>query len=353
MIQTKLVKSGLEDLKRITRADYALYDKKLNTLVSTFENSWGDSNVLAAFAESSASSQNANNYYYTKLDGEDEEEYILVTYAGGNDGYMLSRIAASEIVHFMGVSSARLSKENFYKDVLNNNVVQADVYRMATKLKLDVEKKRTIYAVSVDEEFINLSLEIIRNMYMEKNDYAYVNDNGLIILIKDITGYDDFADVAYEIVSMINTEIMVKTQVTYGHVAESINDLSEIYKEATMAMEVMGIFYEDREVASYDSLGMGRLIQQLPKELCQMFLDQVLGKDNEHVMSGDDMQLMEAVFENNLNIAETARSTGIGRTTLIYRLDRIYKRTGYDVRRFDDALTIKIAMMIAKYLSKF
>lgn len=352
MVKTKLIQSSLEDLKRITRADFALYSGELKLIFSTFPKNTVNRENLAIFMDSSAGSQNIDDIYYIKLNDADEQFALLVN-ARGADGYMLSRIAASELVHLMGLSAERLSKESFYKDVLYGNIVNSDTAKMAAKLKLDADIERVVFAIKVDDEARDGATELVKNMYSEKNDYVFLDEQSLLILIKDMTGYDDAQDVASEIVSMINTEIMAKANVTYARPIRGFETLADGFREATMAMEVAQIFYDNRQISSYDSLGIGRLIQQLPKELCQNFLDQVLGSEGEGAFLDEDISLMNKLFDNNLNVAETARATGISRTTLIYRFERIYKRTGYDLRVFEDALTIKIAMMIAKYLSKF
>ena len=97
-----------------------------------------------------------------------------------------------------------------------------------------------------------------------------------------------------------------------------------------MALDVGKIFFEDKDVIAYSSLGIGRLIYQLPIPLCKMFIKEI--------------------FENSLNVSETSRQLYIHRNTLVYRLDKLQKSTGLDLRVFEDAITFKIALMVVKYM---
>lgn len=353
MIFVKLIESGLEDLKRITRADYYLCDSNGEELVSTFEQLNVEKDIIINFADSSAESQNIKGYYFQKIVLEQEDVLILVVYAGGNDGYMLSRIAASEIKHLMGARSEIKDKEEFYKDIILDNILPAEIEKRAVKIKVRDNIRRIVYCVLVDEELTDTALELLKNIFSDnREDMVLTLEAGKIVIVKTIAE-DDIEDSIKEnaelIVSMINTELMSKARVTYGKSMTGLKNLSEMYKEAVMALEVVSIFYKEKDMASYNSLGIGRLIHQLPENLCKLFLNEVLG-ENDDCLTKEDLIIIDAFFDNNLNVAETARAIDINRTTLIYRFDKLAKRIGLDIRKFEDALTLKIAMMVARYL---
>ena len=145
----------------------------------------------------------------------------------------------------------------------------------------------------------------------------------------------------------MNTEAMVNVRVSYGSLTDKLQQITSAYQEAKIAMEVGRIFYVEKEVLAYQELGIGRLIHQLPESLCEMFLKEVFDEQEENIFDEEILSTVNQFFENNLNISETARQLYVHRNTLVHRLERIQKLTGLDVRMFEDALTLKIALMVS------
>ena len=187
----------------------------------------------------------------------------------------------------------------------------------------------------------------------QRGDYITAVDEKNTILIKALTKEDDYEEcnhIADVIVDMMNTEAMVNVRVAYGTIVNELKDVSKSYKEATMALDVGRIFYVERNVLAYNELGIGRLNHQLPLSLCDMFLKEVFSGNALEQFDEETLSTVNLFFENNLNISETARKLYVHRNTLVYRLEKIQKTTGLDVRVFDDALTFKIALMVTKHM---
>ena len=117
-----------------------------------------------------------------------------------------------------------------------------------------------------------------------------------------------------------------------------------------MALEVGKIFYVDKNVIAYSNLGIGRLIYQLPLPLCKMFIKEIFMNTSPDEFDEETLTTINKCFENNLNVSETSRQLYIHRNTLVYRLDKLQRSTGLDLRVFDDAITFKIALMVVKYM---
>ena len=149
---------------------------------------------------------------------------------------------------------------------------------------------------------------------------------------------------------MLNTEAMLSVKVAYGTVVEELKDVSKSYKEAKMALDVGKIFYIEKNVIGYEKLGIGRLIYQLPVNLCRMFMSEIFGDNLPDKLDEETQITIQKFFENSLNVSETARQLYIHRNTLVYRIEKLQKETGLDIRNFDDALTFKIALMVVSYL---
>ena len=149
---------------------------------------------------------------------------------------------------------------------------------------------------------------------------------------------------------MMNSEAMLKVRVSYGTVVQELREVSKSYKEATMAMDVGRIFYAEKNVIAYSTLGIGRLIYQLPVNLCRIFIEEIFGGNQVYDLDEETLTTINKFFENNLNVSETSRQLFIHRNTLVYRIEKLQKATGLDIRTFEDAMTFKIAMMVVNYM---
>ena len=174
-----------------------------------------------------------------------------------------------------------------------------------------------------------------------------------IILVKEVKPgetYDDLEKTASMIVDMLNTEALTRVNVAFGTIVNEIKDVSRSYKEAKMALDVGKIFYSTKNVVAYSKLGIGRLIYQLPLPLCRMFIKEIFDGKSPDDFDEETLTTINKFFENSLNVSETSRQLYIHRNTLVYRLDKLQKSTGLDLRVFEDAITFKIALMVVKYM---
>ena len=186
-----------------------------------------------------------------------------------------------------------------------------------------------------------------------KKDFITAVDEKSIILVKELDekqGYEDIEKIARTIVDMLNTEAMVKATVAYGTIVKEIKEVSRSYKEARMALDVGKIFFSTKNVIAYNNLGIGRLIYQLPIPLCKMFISEIFEGKSPDEFDEETLTTINKFFENSLNVSETSRQLYIHRNTLVYRLDKLQKSTGLDLRVFEDAITFKIALMVVKYM---
>ena len=193
----------------------------------------------------------------------------------------------------------------------------------------------------------------VKNLFADRNrDFVTELDEQNIILIKDATDLkteEDALHLAKTIVDNLHAEAMVRVRVGYGNTVNTLQDIAKSYQEAKMALEVGRIFNVEEETISYGKLGIGRLIYQLPMSLCEMFIKEIFGERNID-LDDETMVTIQKFFENSLNISETARQLYIHRNTLVYRLERLEKMIGLDIRKFEDAMTFKIAMMVIAHM---
>lgn len=244
---------------------------------------------------------------------------------------------------------------SFIKNIVLDSILPGDIYARSKELKLEYEKTRIVYAVSLpspDDSSVN---EVLSGMFSEKGKQFVLpideRNYAVIVEISPEATTKDKTKQAREIINMIRSDAMVNACVGIGSMAENLREISTSYREAQLAIEIGTVFDSDKEILNYEALGIGRLIYQLPVKLCQMYLDEVFKNGSIEKLDQETILTIQKFFDNSLNISETSRRLFIHRNTLVYRLDKIQKLTGLDLRQFDDAIIFKVAMMVKKYLS--
>ncbi len=355
MISGQVIKNSIDDLRAITKVDLCVLDLEGNTVASTFELDDLAIDLVMEFAKSPADSQVIGSHHLLKV--RDEEEfllYILDARGSGEDTYMVGRIAVSQLQHLIIAYKERFDRNNFFQNLLLDNLLLVDIYNRAKKLHIEAAVPRAVFLIETGDEADSTALECLSNLYSaQAGDYVTAVDESNVILIKALAedeGYEELEQIAQTIVDMLNTEAMLNVRVSYGTIVPELKEVSKSYKEAKMALEVGKIFYVEKKVTGYNKLGIGRLIYQLPDSLCEMFIEEIFGKDIPADLDEETLVTINKFFENNLNVSETSRQLYVHRNTLVYRIEKLEKSTGLDIRTFDDALTFKIALMVVNYM---
>ena len=353
MVTNQILMDTLDKIYRISDVDFNVYT--LDGMCISKDDVTKNDAVRDVFKQLNSDDdvQEVNDRYYFRAMNGNRLEYIIEC-EKTDKALMVGRMTALQIEALIVAYQERFDRDNFIKNLLLDNLLIVDIYRRAKKLHIDVAKKRVAFLVETRNKDDIGALETIRNMYLEsEEDFVTSIDENNIVLVKEVG--DDYTDdelqhTAEVLVDMMNTEAMSDVRVSYGNVADEIRKVSNSYKEAKMAMSIGKIFNSDRNVVSYASLGIGRLIYQLPVPMCRMFIDEIF--QNQSLESFDDETLttINQFFANSLNVSETSRQLYIHRNTLVYRLDKIQKNTGLDLREFEDAITFKIALMVVKYM---
>lgn len=354
MISNQVLQNTLEGLKTITRVDICVMDTEGKALASTMSNAEDYEKAVLAFVESPADSQVLQGFQFFKVFDEHQLEFVILVRGDSDDVYMIGKLAAFQIQNLLIAYKERYDKDNFIKNLLLDNLLLVDIYNRAKKLHIETDVRRVVFIIETKNEKDNNALETVRSLFAGKTkDFITAVDEKNIILVKELKPtetYDDMTKTARVILDMLNTEAMTKAQVAFGTIINEIKDVSRSYKEAKMALDVGKIFYSGRNVVAYGNLGIGRLIYQLPMPLCKMFIREIFEGKSPDDFDEETLVTINKFFENSLNVSETSRQLYIHRNTLVYRLDKLQKSTGLDLRVFDDAITFKIALMVVKYM---
>ncbi len=354
MISSQIIQTSLDELKAITKVDLAVYDLTGMIVATTMVQNDIGGNLIRGFVESPADSQVMGIHHLLKILDEGEILYILVAKGMSDDVYMVGKIAVCQIQNLVIAYKERFDRNNFFQNLLLDNLLLVDIYNRAKKLHIETTVPRAVYLIETKTERDSMITEILKGMFSpQSGDYVTAVDESNIILIKSLevgVSAEDLQEVADSIVSMINAEAMMNVRVAYGTVVQELKDVSKSYKEAKMALDVGKIFYAEKMVAAYSALGIGRLIYQLPVNLCRIFIEEIFGENIPAELDEETLNTLNKFFENNLNVSETSRQLFVHRNTLVYRIEKIQKSTGLDLRSFDDALTFKIALMVVNYM---
>ena len=354
MISNQILQNTIDGLKGITRTDLCVIDVEGKILAATFPNAEAFIEPAQAFVASPADSQVLQAYHFFKIYDDQNVEYVLVTSGGSEDAYMIGKVAVCEIQNLIIAYKERLDKNNFIQNLLLDNLLLVDVYNRAKKLRIDTDVRRVVYMVETKLEKDISAQETVKSLFASRpRDFITAVDEKSIIIVKELKDTDTFEDMnqtARMLVDMLNAEAMSQVRVSYGNPVNEIKSVSRSYKEAKMALEVGKIFYADKNVVPYNNLGIGRLIYQLPIPLCKMFIKEIFDGKSPDDFDEEILSTINKFFENSLNVSETSRQLYIHRNTLVYRLDKLQKSTGLDLRVFEDAITFKIALMVVKYM---
>lgn len=354
MISNQILQTTIEGLKTITRVDFCVMDIDGKEVASTAGEMGQCTAETVQFAKSPADSQEIQGYQYFKIFDDQQLEYVLITVGTGEDVYMVGKMAAFQIQNLMVAYKERFDKDNFIKNLLLDNLLLIDIYSRAKKLHIQTDVKRVVMIIETDNGKDSNVLESIRGFLgSSSKDFVTAVDENNVIVVKDLSEGDSPKDIEKAAGSMENfmlKEGMQGIHISYGTVVKEIKEVSRSYKEAKMALDVGKIFFDERDIIAYSELGIGRLIYQLPIPLCKMFIKEIFGGKSPDDFDEETLTTINKFFENSLNVSETSRQLFIHRNTLVYRLDKLQKSTGLDLRIFEDAITFRIALMVVKYM---
>ncbi len=264
--------------------------------------------------------------------------------------------AAERLSALVTTMRERSSRSVFLRRFLTGELTEREIYDGAASFHIAQEERRLLYVVEVSRGDLDMALTILKQLFLTRShDMAVQVGTAHVALIRTVSDREkekDYEKTARTIVDMLNTEAMIPARVAFSGVTKDLAELPSVYREARYALEIGRIFYMNETVMRFSHLGLGRLIYELPPEVCRLFLKEVFGERPPEQFDEETQATIDTFFDNNLNISETARQLYVHRNTLVYRLEKIHQATGLDIRLFEDAMTFKIASMLHGYLKE-
>lgn len=355
-MQNRLFQNTLVQIRKDIRRIVGVIDDTETIVACSDEGKVGNQveNIFSVFDENNEIKVLAG-VSYKKIETYNKGEYIV--FCEGDDEVASSTCTLLGI-HFLTIKQyydEKYDRNSFIKNIIVDNILPGDILYRTKELHLAVDVPRVVYLIRVKRNVENAYMDILQNIFPDKNrDFVIRIDNTDVVVVKEVkpdTEKDEILQIAQNIVDTLGTEEMISVSVGVSTVVDKIQDLAQAYREARIALEAGKVFDTEKAIVSYDNLGIGRLIYQLPTTLCELFLNEVFKKESINVLDNETIYTIQKFFENNLNVSETSRKLFVHRNTLVYRLDKIKKLTGLDLREFDDAIIFKVAMMVNKYLT--
>jgi len=297
----------------------------------------------------------SGGYTYRPIVSGSKTEYIV--FVEGEDK-MADKFAMMLVISLNSIISLydeKYDKSSFIKNIILDNILPSDIYIKSKELHFATDVSRIVLLIKFYGKNEMIPYDMIQNMYPDKNkDYVISVGEHDIVLVKEVKPNFDMKEIektARGISDTLSAEFYTKVSIGIGTAVDNIKELARSYKEAQVALEVGKVFDTEKNIISYENLGIGRLIYQLPTTLCEMFLQEVFKKGSLESLDRETLMTIQCFFENNLNVSETSRKLFVHRNTLVYRLEKIRKLTGLDLREFEHAITFKVALMVKKYLT--
>jgi carbohydrate diacid regulator len=359
MLSNQKLQNTLNEIREISQMETALYSGKGHLVASTegvlvpLETE----QAVAEFIDSAAEARAYPSFGLYRVAVEGETAYVLLVPGEGEQLHVYARLAVCQIRNLAAGSVEKFDRNHFIQSILLGNMLTVDIMAKAKKHHIQ-DMPRVVFVIDTGKKNNDVAMELVKNLAdMRAGDFVTSVDAHSVVLVKDISHLagrereEALASFASSLADNIQTEAMIKVRVGYGSEAGQLTELVRSFQEAKLALTVGRIFYAERDTVSYGKLGIGRLIYQLPTSLCRMFIREVFGDRIPDILEDEEaMSTISKFFENNLNISETARQLYVHRNTLVYRLERIEKAIGLDIRTFDDAMTFRIAMMVIAHL---
>ena len=355
MISSQILQNSIDGMKTISGMDLCVTDTEGKVVATTASFQTNYTGTVEEFVKSPADSQEIQNDQYFKIYDDQQLEYIVICSGTGENTYIVGKMAAFQIQSLVVAYKERFDKDNFIKNLLLDNLLLVDIYGRAKRLHIQTDVRRVCLIVENENgKDINCLDQVKDFLGNDKKEFVTAVDENNVVVVKDLTEENEAEDIermANEIVNYLKREGMPNIRISYGTPVNEIKDVSRSYKEAKMALDVGKIFFDERNVIAYSQLGIGRLIYQLPIPLCKMFIKEIFGGKSMDDLDEETLVTINKFFENSLNVSETSRQLFIHRNTLVYRLDKLQKTTGLDLRVFEDAITFRIALMVVRYMN--
>ena len=245
------------------------------------------------------------------------------------------------------------SKSSFYRAFLTRELSYSDAAGYIHRFHIDENAIRMVFYLESQIDYSKEAVSLLKSLLPDSQDALVQIDTkhiAVIVHFDTLPTDEDILQYCNEFLDMLESEAFLSFKVSYDLPINKFTELPNSYKDIVLAMHIGNIFRSSDHVYSYSTMGLGRLLYNIPEEEVETYLNNHINIDILAQLDVETLNLLEAFFDNDLSLAETSRKMFIHRNTLIYRLDKFADLTGYDVRKFSDAITVKLSLMLYNYI---
>lgn len=358
MMSNSVFQSVMVQLKDVTDREFGVIDAEGFVVSSTDLTLQGERwpDAVGRIADSTDGCLFYREQYFRSLvNGNNAFEYAVFCTGEDEQAKTYCNLAYISLSEAKAFYEEKHDRGTFVKNIIMDNILPGDIYLRAKELHFSTESPRAVFLVRQVGHTDVGTLDVVTNLFPDRlQDFVLSINETDVAVVKQINGStteEDLERMAKKIEDTLRNELFVRTVIGIGTISEHLRSLADSYKEAQTAIEVGKVFDTEKSIINYENLGIGRLIYQLPTTLCEIFLSEVFKKNTIESLDQETLFTINKFFENNLNVSETSRKLFVHRNTLVYRLEKIKKLTGLDLRLFDHAIVFKVALMVRKYLS--
>lgn len=351
----KLFQSVIHQMKDVISRSVGVIDASGIVISSSDLGAIGEVRAQAAEAVfGSEQGLSFEGFTYKPFGSQGRPEYAV--FVEGEDDFAATqcKVLAISLSSLKQFYDEKYDRGNFIKNVMLDNILPGDIYIKSRELHFDNDTTHAVLLIRLTEPTELSVIDIIQPLFpdREKDFVISINETDIAVVkeVPQSIESKDLEKLARSVSDALAAELFTKTLVGIGTAVTGIKELARSFKEAQVALEVGKVFDTEKTIVSYENLGIARLIYQLPTTLCEMFLREVFKRGSIDHLDSETLFTIQKFFENNLNVSETSRKLFVHRNTLVYRLEKIRKLTGLDLREFDDAIVFKVALMVKKYL---
>ena len=354
-MSNRMFQSVIHQTKEAIERTVGIIDENLTIIACSDLGRVGETSTLSPDAFTAGKVFVEEGYTYMSFGSRPSSEYVLFVEGGDEAAARYAALLSVSLTSIKQFHDEKFDRSNFVKNVILDNILPGDIYLKARELRFNNDVSRVVLLIRITSRAEVSAFDVVQNLFPDKAKDFVININETdIALVKEVragTDPKDLEKLARSIVDTLGSEFFTQAIVGIGTTVEGIKDLAGSFKQAQVALEVGKVFDNERAIIRYDHLGVARLIYQLPTTLCEMFLREVFKRGSIDSLDQETLFTIQKFFENNLNVSETSRKLFVHRNTLVYRLEKIKRLTGLDLREFDDAIVFKVALMVKKYLS--
>jgi len=276
-------------------------------------------------------------------------QMILAVESGHEDLLQLAGILVETICKAEG---GHHNAQDVYRRVMLDELSGPEMDAMAHEQGIPFEASRCVMLFQIIQTSHASAYSLLSELIpQEEGDCLVEMDRHMVALVKDmapVESEDELDQFAQAVSETLMSETAHQAIVGIGTPRNSLSALGESYREARRAMEVGRIFKPQETICQFRKLLLERFLTEVPRDVSLYYHNLLFNRRTARLFNEEMLYTIEMFFKKDLNLSDTARQLYIHRNTLVYRLDKVQRLIGLDLRKFEDAVTFKILLELKK-----